>query len=327
MKAAEANNIDFPDLLSRLGHQPVSIQKGGNELWYLSPFRTEKEASFHISKGRKYAWVWKDFGDEGGTVIDFIMRLQGHRDLKKVLSYLTGFYSNNVKILPSPKRVGESQSQPTLFSSHGQEAELPPSFKEDRDLEFIKAHEVRNPIIYSYLSKERGIPRPLIDRYVKEVHYHNKKKGKNFFGFGMENRSGGYEIRAASDKYSFKSALTNRDISFIKGKEPSRKSVNVVEGMTDFLSLLAMYNTEQLAGDTIIMHSVSSYARTADIIKGMGFETIHTFLDNDDTGRKCSQKFVDEFGDKLKNQSSIFEPYKDLNKALVANRASKGLSR
>ena len=320
MKANEANNIDFPDLLSRLGHQPVSIQKGGNELWYKSPFRTEKEASFHISKGRKYAWVWKDFGDEGGTVIDFIMRLQGHRDLKKVLIYLTGFYSNKVKILPSPKRVGESQTQSALFSSHGQEAELPSSFSEDKDLEFIAAHEIRNPIIYRYLTNERAIPRPLIDRYLKEVHYHNKKMGKNFFAFGMENRSGGYEIRAASDDYKFKSALKNRDITFIKGSEPARKSVNVMEGMTDFLSLLAMYNTQQLAGDTIIMHSVSSYARTADIIKGMDFITIHTFLDNDKSGKKYTQKFIEDFGNKVKNQSSLFEPYEDLNKALMANR-------
>lgn len=327
MKADQANNIDLPDLLSRLGHEPVSIQKGGNELWYLSPFRTEKEPSFHISKGRKYAWVWKDFGDEGGTVIDFIMRLQGHRDLKKVLSYLTGFTSNHIKILPSPKRVGKSQSQAPLFSFHGQEAELPLNFSEDRELAFIKAHEIRNPIIYRYLTKQRAIPRPLIDRYLKEVHYHNKKMGKDFFAFGIENRSGGYEIRAASDEYKFKSALTSRDVTFIKGKEPARKSVNIVEGMTDFLSLLAMYNTEELAGDTIIMHSVSSYARTAEIIKGMDFKAIHTFLDNDKSGEKHTQKFKDDFGDKVKNQSSLFEPYQDLNQALVANRVSKGFSR
>jgi len=320
MKASEANNIDLPNLLARLGHEPVSIQKGGNELWYLSPFRTEKEPSFHISKGRKYAWVWKDFGDEGGTVIDFIMRLQGHRDLKKVLSYLTGFYSNDIRILPSPKKTGENQSQQHLFSFHGQEAELPPDFSEDRDLEFIRAHEIRNPIIYRYLTKQRGISRPLIDRYLKEVHYHNKKMGKDFFAFGMENRSGGYEIRAASDDYKFKSALKSRDITFIKGSEPARKSVNVLEGMTDFLSLLTMYNAQQLAGDTIIMHSVSSYARTADIIKGMDFRTIHTFLDNDKTGRKCTQRFIKDFSDKVKNQSSLFEPHQDLNKALIANR-------
>ena len=162
MKADQANNIDLPDLLSRLGHEPVSIQKSGNELWYRSPFRTEKEASFHISKGRKYAWVWKDFGDEGGTVIDFIMRLHGHRNLRKVLSYLTSIYPDNTKILPSPKRAGGSQNQPTLFSFHGQEAELP-NFSEDKDLKFIKAHEVRNPVIYRYLTLKRAIPRK-IDR-------------------------------------------------------------------------------------------------------------------------------------------------------------------
>lgn len=325
MKADQANNIDFPDLLSRLGHEPVSIQKGGNELWYKSPFRTEKEPSFHISKGRKYAWVWKDFGDEGGTVIDFVMRLQGHRNLKKVLSYLTDIYANQFKILPSPKRAGESETQPHLFSFHGQEAQLPSDFKEDKDLEFIAAHEIRNPVIYEYLTNQRAIPRPLIDHYLKEVHYHNHKLGKNFFAFGMENRSGGYEIRAASDKYSFKSALNSRDITFIKGSKPSRRSLNVFEGMTDFLSLLALYSLDHLAGDSIILHSVSSYARAAEIIKGKedSYLEINTFLDNDASGQKCTKQFLHDFGTLIKDQSPLYQPYQDLNKALIANKPPK----
>lgn len=324
MNADQANNIDLPDLLSRMGFEPVSITKQGRELWYLSPLRTEKTPSFHISRGKKYAWVWKDFDStKGGTVIDFIMRHQGHRNLKQALDYLKTIYSqSSAKILSMPKQV--APNQPTLFSFHGQEPKAQ-NFSEDKDLEFIKAHAVQNPIIFSYLMKERAIPRVLIERYLLEIHYHNKKLGKNFFAFGMKNRGGGYEIRAASDEYKFKSALITRDITFIKGSQPSRRSVNVFEGMTDFLSLLALYNLEQLGGDAMILHSVSSYARAADIIKGMDFRTIHTFLDNDDSGHKCTQRFIENFGVKVTAQNSIYESYQDLNKALVGNRPSQQL--
>ena len=181
---------------------------------------------------------------------------------------------------------------------------------------------MRNPIIYRYLTNQRAIPRILIDRYLKEVHYHNKKVGKDFFAFGIENRSGGYEIRAASDDYKFKSALKNRDITFIKGSQPSRRSINIFEGMTDFLSLLALYNLDQLAGDSILLHSVSSYARAAEIIKGKedSYLEINTFLDNDPSGQKCTQRFLHDFGNLVKDQSPLYQPYQDLNKALIANK-------
>jgi len=315
MNVSQANDLNFPDLLSRMGMQPVSVLKNGNELWYYSPFRAEKTASFHIShlsllrnqhKHYRYQWAWKDFGDMGGTVIDFVMRYQGHNSFKQALSYLETLYGKSIK-QGSPKRVETPPltTQPPLFSFHVQEAALPPDFSENRE------GAIERPAIYDYLIKERAISRPIIDRYLKEVHYRNKKTGKDFFAFGMKNRSGGYEIRAASDKYSFKSALIKRDVTLIKGCEPQRKSLNLVEGMT-----------EQLAGDTLIMHSLSSYDRVVELIKGMGFTSVYTFLDNDEAGKKHTLKLKEEFGDKVKPKNYLFEPYKDLNAALVANQPS-----
>ena len=341
MKAEQANNIDLPDLLSRLGHNPVSVHKGGNELWYYSPFRAEKTPSFHIShisalrnnsKGKiyRYQWAWFDFAEDGGTVIDFVMRLQGHRDLKRVLAYLRTMYPNSKsKTNQKPKKVGESRFEPTLFSFHGQEAKLQ-NFSADKNLEFIRAHEVRRADIFRYLEEVRAIPRNLVEKYLLEVYYLNKRIDKQFYAFGMQNRSSGYEIRIASDaaKYKkFKSALIARDVTFLKGSQPARRSINIFEGMTDFLSLLALYNLDQLAGDTIILHSVSSYARAAEIIKGMehSYIEINTFLDNDATGQKCTQQFLHDFAKLVKDQSPLFQPYQDLNKMLVENRKSKSL--
>ena len=46
MNIQEAKNIRLIDFLSGLGYNPV-IQRG-NDVWYKSPFRTEKEASFKV---------------------------------------------------------------------------------------------------------------------------------------------------------------------------------------------------------------------------------------------------------------------------------------
>lgn len=46
MNIQEAKNIRLVDFLAGFGHEPV-IQRG-NSVWYKSPFRTEKEASFKV---------------------------------------------------------------------------------------------------------------------------------------------------------------------------------------------------------------------------------------------------------------------------------------
>ena len=127
------------------------------------------------------------------------------------------------------------------------------------------------------------------------------------------------EIRVASDKYSFKSALKARDITVIQGKNPDDKSVNVFEGMTDFLSFLMMMNVTNLAGDSIIMHSLSSFGRAAQHIYTQDYKTIKTYLDNNKPGQECTERFCEEFDGLVVPQSEIFSPYTDLNDALRAH--------
>jgi len=274
MNSDQAKRIDFPDLLSRLGFEPVKVTKGGRELWYRSPFRKEKEPSFHTSfLGGK--WIWKDFGDTGGNVIDFVMRYQGIQ-FKEALAFLRNVYQGS--LFDHSSRAGRSFQQssvPVLSQQQRRQEDFAP--EKQRELEFLEAHEIRNPVIISYLEEQRKIPSNLARLYLKEVKYRNLPKDKTFFAFGMENESGGYEIRSASDQYKFKSALIKRDISVIRGSGPERKSVNVFEGMTDFLSLLVLQKTDRLEGDAIIMHSVSTYNRTVQYIKEQGYEQVFTF--------------------------------------------------
>ncbi len=57
MNCDEANQIDLVDYLSSLGNEPAKIR--GNDYWYLSPLRQEKEASFKVNKNKN---VWYDHG-------------------------------------------------------------------------------------------------------------------------------------------------------------------------------------------------------------------------------------------------------------------------
>jgi len=308
MNSDQAKKIDFPDLLSRLGFEPVKVRKGGRELWYCSPFRQEKEPSFHTSfLGGK--WIWNDFGDTGGNVIDFVMRYESVQ-FKEALAYLRNMYQGSK---PS-SRAGHSFQKSSLssFQQQGKSNASAPQ----RELEFLKAHAIKNPVILTYLEEQRKIPADLARLYLEEVHYRNIPKDKTFFAFGMKNESGGYEIRSASDQYKFKSALIKRDITIIRGRESQTQSVRLFEGMTDFLSLLALQNANRLEGDAIIMHSLSSFQRTVEKVRSFGYTRINTFLDNNNPGQEHTEKFKAEFPDRVTSWSDSFLPHTDLNDAL-----------
>jgi len=320
MNAAQAKQISLPDLLARLGHEPVKAQKGGHELWYASPFRAEMEPSFHTSfLGGK--WIWKDFGDMGGTVVDFAMRYRNVSNVKDALAWLDTVLHQPLLVKASIEPTIPDE-HPTLFSFQQQSGAAAPQVEDFRQLEFLAAQPISNPVIFEYLANERHIPQDLATHYLKQVSYRNTATGKDYFAFGMENESGGYEIRVASSKYHFKSALKARDITFFKGSSPERGILNIFEGMIDFLSLLVMFNCKRLAGDTVVMHSLSSFQRTEEFLKGREYRTINTFLDNDRAGEECTERFKAAFGSIISPKGEMYAQYNDLNDALRANKTS-----
>lgn len=330
MNTNQAKNINLPDLLSRLGFQPVEVRKGGKELWYLSPFRAEKAPSLHVSEGHSVPYVWKDFGDIGGTVIDFVMRYKSFNHISDALAFLDGIYGKSLPVAKA--RVGEKfpDTQPELFSFHQQAAaQRPENFLDTpaQELELLSADPVTNRIILAYLIEKRAISSGLITRYLKEIRYKHLPTGKEYFAFGMPNQAGGYEVRSASDDYIFKSVLGGRDISYVRGTGPAPRAVNVFEGMTDFLSLLEMMGAEQSRGDVIVMHSLSSFTRVCEFIRKEDYTTINTFLDNDRAGQQHTEQFIQEFGVIVQPQNALYQGYKDLNEALIDNQVPPSLKR
>lgn len=300
MNTNEAKEINLLDLMARMGYQPSFTRKGGHEYWYHSPFRAEKHASFHATflKGK---WVWKDFGDVGGTVIDFVMRHENYHKVSDALQYLAQF-SGTLK-----------NNHPSVFSHQQNKTIAETRSTVPNELEFIAAKKIEHPLILKYLTQQRKINPTLALHYLEEVKYKNIRKQKNYFAFGMKNQSQGYEIRVASDEYPFKSSLLKKDISLIQGANPRPKIINLFEGMLDFLSLLTMMKTDQLVGDSIVLHSTALLDKAIAYIQQQGYKHINGYLDNDDTGQQASQKLQSEFGDLFFDQRSLFVPFGDLN--------------
>lgn len=81
MNIQEAKNIRLVDFLAGFGHEPV-IQRG-NSVWYKSPFRTEKEASFKVDLHKE---LWYDFGlGKGGDIITLAKEIYRTQDVSRVL--------------------------------------------------------------------------------------------------------------------------------------------------------------------------------------------------------------------------------------------------
>lgn len=325
MNVKQAKQLDFPELLSKMGYHPIAggIKKGGNEIWYKSPLAAEKSASFHLTKGSKVAWVFKCFSSgKEGTILDFVMAHEGYstNDVKSALAFLRTRFQGPL-FEPNKKRVGGTIGSAVLCPSET----LPNSTGPDRELQFLEDLPLKSGKILMYLQNVRMIPPDLAIQYLRLVRYKNLNKNQTYFGFGMENRAGGFEVRAASDDYSFKSALIARDISVVQGSSDEGSAL-VFEGMMDFLSFLTMTSDKAPLYDAIILHSVNSYARCVEFIRNKDYRRIHTFLDNDDTGQKYTSRFEADLGAKSISHSAGFLPYKDVNEALKAGLLIKFFS-
>lgn len=311
MNSEQAKKLSLPAILSKLGHQPVKRLKGGNELWYCSPFRKEIEPSFHTSfLGNK--WIWNDFGDTGGTVLDFATRYY-HTDIKGALANLESLIGDTQQSLFFTPSEPLTPSKATNLPASDKALSL-------RKINALSADSFNGKALLQYLTNQRGINPDIAVKYLVEVQYRNNENGKTYFAVGIRNENEGYEIRNAY----FKSSIGQKGISFIKGKAQGKAAV--FEGFMDFLSALTYYQSIDLAkfqelieADTIIMNSASFQEQTKNALKEGNYSRILLYLDNDTTGQKVKNFFSTEFQGITEDCSSTYQEHKDFNEFLISN--------
>lgn len=314
MNTEQAKQLSLPDILAKLGHTPKKVTKAGRELWYASPFRNETEPSFHTSfLGGK--WIWNDFGDEGGTVIDFIMRYKS-TDLKGALSFLDDLFNymplfNQQQSIQKPNQT--KPKQPSTVPKHTHE---PASFQLESVLDFGS----KAKSIMFYITSDRGINVDIAKKYLKEVHFKNLENGKNYFAAGFPNTKNGYEIRNPF----FKSTIGEKAISHV---DNNSSTVLVFEGFIDFLSYLTDYKANQLTDDVIVLNSVSFQEQAAELITAKDYTKICTFFDNDKTGLELTNNYAEQFKHcQFKPQNALYINSKDYNAALTERKKEAKLN-
>lgn len=166
MEIERLRQVPLVDLLTRLGFAPA--YRKGQDVWYRSPLREERTASFKVNTDRN---VWFDFGlGKGGDIFHLAGELTGSTDFSRQVDFLSG-QSEHLPLAPRPRP-----------------ARQPPA----SCFEQVKVAGLSHPALKDYLEK-RAIPLFLAQTHCREISY--SIRGKRYFAIGFANRSGGYEVR------------------------------------------------------------------------------------------------------------------------------------
>ncbi|MDL5510518.1 toprim domain-containing protein [Arenibacter sp. M-2] len=284
LSCERALNVCIVATMAKLGHFPTRSNE--KEAWFLSPFRTETQASFKVSKKLNR---WYDHGaGKGGNVIDLICEI------------------NKCPVKEALKIIEQDQTS-FSFQQH-------PTFRKEEDgpkITITKIREFTHFALKEYL-KSRNIELKTALRYCKEVHY--SFKGKSYFAIGLENASGGWELR---NKY-YKNSSSPKDITHIK---IGTNKLIITEGMFDLLSILDWNKSLELEYDFLVLNSIAFIQKAMKIMED--YTGIELYLDNDSTGKRTIKKLI-KYSKNCKDRSGLYTGFKDVNEWLI-HRTKKGL--
>ena len=283
----ELFTVPVADILSHLGHS----DKHQGDMYY-SPFRNEVSPSFHINHK---ANVWYDHGTGvGGGVLDLV-RLLTNCSVREGLDFLASVKG----VIPESTNVTRESSQ----------TQKEPMIN------------IENKTLKAY-ALNRGISGDILNRYCQEVVYEIKgKRNHRFHAIGFPNSEGGYVLRSTRQKRCTGNAPTwidsNEKVSDVKRAD----TLYVFEGFMDFLSWKMMDEFTFDRYDCCVLNSVTNLGKI--IAKAAEYETVKTFLDNDDAGLRAFSQLAQalETTDvSISEMSGLYDGYKDLNEMLVKTR-------
>jgi len=225
------------------------------EAWFLSPFRSETQASFKVNKIRNR---WYDHGKGiGGNSIDLVCLIYDC-SVQKALEFL----NDNISFF--------SFQQQTLFI-------------EENNISIIKTKEIVHPALIQYLHSRR-IPLVIARHYCKEVWY--QSNNNRFFAIGLKNHLGGWEFR---NRFC-KNGCSPKTYSYLKS---SSDQLLILEGMFDLLSLVKLDDKLISNSDLIVLNSIAFIKEIEQYINN--YSQVSLYLDNDTTGRKAADYLMSTY--------------------------------
>lgn len=195
----------------------------------------------------------------------------------------------------------------TVPSFSFQQQNSSPALKPEEEIRIGKILPIRHPALIRYLERRKINPE-VAARYAREVHY--SMNDKKYFAIGLENVSGGWELR---NPY-YKNAAAPKDYScFSTGKQ----ILSVTEGMFDFFSLLTLYPGLPHKSDFLVLNSVSFTGRIQKVAPP--YSKVGLYLDNDPAGKKATKQLLGDLSNSV-DMSALYEGKKDLNRLLTAHK-------
>jgi hypothetical protein len=279
----KAKQIPIAGYLAGHGIEPVKVY--GNDLWYFSPFRSERTPSFKVNTKLN---LWYDHGiGEGGSILDL------------------GAKMHQCTVTDFLHKLSEDNAHD--FSFH--RPAISDSSTANR-LEAISAADISSPELVAYLG-ERHIGIDTGRQYCSEIDF---KIGERYYkALGFQNRSGGYELR----NNWFKGSSSPKDISLLTA---GHRKIAVLEGFMDFLSLVqptgSVMTEFQINSDFLVLNSLAFINRALPLL--MGRSEVNLFLDND-AAAADAKRALQNAGIRAHDRSNFYAGYKDLNEYLVKN--------
>jgi hypothetical protein len=292
MNISQAKLINLVDFLEQEGHK--AVKQRGHIYWYNSPIRSESSPSFKVDSSRN---EWYDYGlGEGGDILDLIKGLYNVKTTSEALTILAPKSNSFINAIYHRK-------------------DAPPKRQESGQMHNVAYHPLTHQALLSYMLK-RKIDVNLSRVYCCEVHY--DLRDKHYFGIAFRNRIGGYEIR---NQY-YKGCIGHKDITLIrKSNEEIQEHIIVFEGFMDFLSYMMLTDIKSsriclpYQCDYMILNSINCLDKALSELPS--YKYVHSYLDNDDGGKRTFQSMKDILGDIVIDETHRFNPYNDLNDYLV----------
>ncbi len=270
--------VGIRSVLESLNHFPVKENK--KTAFYFALDREEKIPSFSVNFEKNQAF---DFGTGRSYDVISIVQLIKKCSVSDALKYLSQFVC-----------ITEKSSSKKLTIKR-------------ENYRIIKVQEVKHPTLVDYLKFRKVFEQKDL---VKEVYY--EMGGKQYFGIGFENQSGGFEIR---NPYS-KICLGKKDITLIQSNTKSSE-IAIFEGFFDYLTFRNLEKNQSSTCDYLILNSTSMLFKAEEILKN--YSQIFLFLDNDENGKSTKLKIQNQYKS-LEDCSLIYHNFKDLNEWWCLNK-------
>ena len=263
--------VDYFHYLADKGRLKFDRQRGHD--YY---FLTENEKYSVSDTPRKGYYDFK--AGEGGQIIKAVMKFE-EKSWREAVDFLKDFSNTYI---PETEKQGRQNAE-NKIPTPAQEVDFSPKNV------LVRTFVPNNDKLLAYFTG-RGISKEILQQYAQQVHYHNKTSGKDYFGIGIPNQSGGYDVKSLLDKPYDKAKVGVSDISIIPG---TRNEAVVFEGMTDMFSYLQMAKDNGKPNDRtlVVLNSVTNTGTFIDRFKNYTGK-IHLFLDGDKAGNDATQNIL-----------------------------------